>query len=69
MTDEKWHYLKRQAEKHKARFLRCDGVVYEATKTNYPTGLSPLWSIEAIRLLDVPGFVPEPADTEKGGDQ
>jgi len=61
MTDEKWNYLKRQAEKTKARFLRCDGVLYEVTKSHYPTGRSPLWSIEHVRPVDVPAFVPDPS--------
>ena len=60
MTNEKWHYLKREAEKRKVRFLRCDGVLYEVTKSHYATGPSPLWSIDEVRLVDVPAFAPEP---------
>ena len=61
MTDEKWYYLKRQAEKNNARFLRCEGVLYEVTKSHYATGPSPLWSIDEARPVDVPAFVPEPS--------
>jgi len=60
MTDEKWYYLKRQAEKQKARFIRCDGVLYEVTKSHYATGPSPLYSIDEVRAVDVPAFVTEP---------
>ena len=61
MTDEKWYYLKRQSEKHKARFIRCDGVLYEVTKSHFATGPSPLYSIDEVRAVDVPAFVPEPS--------
>ena len=61
MRDDKWHYLKWQAEKRKARFLRCDGVLYEVTKSHYATGPSPLYSIDEVRAVDVPAFVPEPS--------
>lgn len=60
MTREKWSYLKHQADKHKARFIRCEGVVYEVTTTLYATGPSPLYSIEEVRPVDIPGFT----DTE-----
>lgn len=60
MTREKWSYLKQQADKHKARFIRCQGVVYEVTKTHYATGPSPLYSVEEVRPVDIPAF----ADTE-----
>lgn len=60
MTNEKWHYLKWQAEKCNARFIRCDGVVYEITKTHYQTG--PLWSIDEVQPVDVPAFVQDPED-------
>jgi hypothetical protein len=60
MTSEKWNYLKHQADKHKARFIRCEGVVYEVTKTHYANGPSPLYFIEEVRPVDVPGFT----DTE-----
>ena len=61
MTDEKWYYLKQHAEKHKARFVRCAGVLYEVTKSHYATGPSPLYSIDEVRPVDVPAFVPEPS--------
>ena len=59
MTREKWSYLKHQADKRNARFIRCEGVVYEVTKTHYAHGPSPLWSIEEVRPVDVPDFVEE----------
>lgn len=59
MTSEKWNHLKQQADKHKARFVRCEGVVYEVTKTYYAHGPSPLYSIEEVRPADVPDFVGE----------
>jgi len=59
VTREKWSYLKHQAKKHKARFVRCQGVVYEVTTTFYATGPSPLYSIEEVRPVDVPNFVGE----------
>ena len=59
MTSEKWNYLKHQADKHKARFIRCEGVVYEVTTAFYATGPSPLYSIEEVRPVDVPDFVGE----------
>ena len=60
MTREKWSYLKHQADKRNARFIRCEGVVYEVTKTHYATGPSPLYSVEEVRPVDIPAF----ADTE-----
>lgn len=48
------NYLKRMAKQHDTRFLRYDGVIYEVTWTTYPTGPSPLWSIEEVRPVDVP---------------
>ena len=57
MTREKWGYLKHQAKKHNARFIRCDGVVYEVSTSYFPTGPSPLYSIEEVRPIDVPSFV------------
>lgn len=60
MTDEKWYYLKRKAEKHNARFLRCNGVLYEVRKSHYATGPSPLWSIDEVLPIDIDDFVPEP---------
>lgn len=59
MTDEKWLYLKRLAEKHKARFLLCEGVLYEVSRSHYATGPSPLYSIDEVRFTDVPAFVPD----------
>lgn len=66
MTNELWGYLRRQAEKSNCRFLRCNGVLYEVTKTHYTTGPSPLWSVDEIRPKDVPG--PEPEEPLEYGD-
>lgn len=54
MQTQKWYYLKEQAEEHNVRFLRCNGVLYEVTKTHYPTGPSPLWAINEVQYIDIP---------------
>lgn len=56
MSEDKWEYIRRMSEKHKTRFVRCDGVVYEITKFYRPTGPSPQWSIELVRPKDVESF-------------
>ena len=60
MTNEEWYYLKREAEKRNARFLRCDGVLYEVTKSHFTTGPSPLWTVDEVWPADVPAFAPKP---------
>ena len=60
MSNEKYAYLKKMAQKHNTRFLRCEGVLYEVTSTSYPTGPSPLWSVDIVRPVDVPPFATEP---------
>jgi len=56
MTKELWAYLRTQAVKRNERFIRCDGVVYEVSTSYFPTGPSPLHSIEEVRPVDVPSF-------------
>ena len=58
IIEEKWHHLRKQAEKANARFIRCDGVTYEVTRTSYPNGPSPLWSIDEVVPVDVQAFIP-----------
>lgn len=58
MTKEKWYYIKNCAEKHNTRFIRCDTTLYEVTKTYYPTGDSPQWTVDEVNPVDVPKFVP-----------
>ena len=57
MTKELWTYLRKQAIKHNERFIRCNGVVYEVSTSYFPTGPSPLYSIEEVRPVDIPPFV------------
>lgn len=59
ISKEKWHYLKKHAEKLNVCFLRCDGVVYECRRSYFATGPSPRWSIEEIIPVTIPPFVPE----------
>jgi hypothetical protein len=56
MNRDKWDYIRRMSEKHKARFIKCDGIVYEITKIYRPTGPSPQWSIEPVRPTEIEGF-------------
>lgn len=65
MTNEFWEYLRTQAVKRNERFIRCDGVVYEVTKRHYASGISPLYSIEEVRPVDVPPFITIRARADK----
>ena len=56
MTPDKWDYIRRMSAKHNARFIRCDGVIYEVSKTHRPTGPSPQWSIDEVQATDVEDF-------------
>ncbi len=61
MTRELWAYLRKQAVKRNERFIRCDGVVYEVSTSYFPTGPSPLHSIEEVRPVDIVEFSGVPA--------
>ena len=60
VSKEKWYYLRNQAEKTKAQFLLCGGVVYNCRKAQYTTGNSPLWSIKELDVTKIPDFIPDP---------
>ena len=60
MDRELFHYLKRHSVRTGERFLRCNGVVYEAEQTHYRTGPSPLWTIAELQITTVPDFVRDP---------
>lgn len=59
MNQEKWQYLRQQSIKNRVEYIRCDGDIYRVTKENYPTGPSPLWSIDKLKIFDIPDFSPE----------
>lgn len=59
MDTNKFYYLKRSAEKHDARFLRCNGVIYEVKKMYYPLRYSPVLDFEEVHPVDIPDFFPE----------
>jgi hypothetical protein len=64
VTGDKWYYIKGQAERLRVKFLRCDGVLYEVSKSHYATGPSPLWDIEEVHVVDIPAFLPDPPDDD-----
>lgn len=46
-------HLLRAHKKTKARFLRHNGTVYEVERITRPTGPSPHWRIEAVKIVDI----------------
>lgn len=61
MIEEKWYYIRDEARKRNASLVRCDGRLYEVTKSYYVTGPSPLWSVTEVVPVDIPAFISDPS--------